>query len=316
MTRIDGLGLPKDPRYEAILEHLNAELARGAPGGESAFTAPLLIVAGLPRSGTTLVYQLLAATGAFVYPSNVVARFYRRPVAGWRVERLLEPLLPAREPSLASRAGRTEAWHGAHELGYFWHAHLPFERNHEPPAEALASWDHRPMARELAALQSEDGRPLVVKNPVLGYVLGTLLARIPEARIAWVERAPLAVACSIYRTRLAEVGDARRWWSVRPAGVEALADRSPEEQIAFQIRSLLDARERARAGHGDRWLDLEYRAVCRDPGAAVGRAAALAGITAPPVPVAPPEPAGLGVDAEVRERLRGALDAAGVPPGL
>jgi len=313
---MEGIGLPKDIRYEELLERVNEELAGSAAAGEEGAepTAPLVIVAGVPRSGTTLLYQLLAGSGAFVYPSNLIARFYGRPVAGWRIERLLEPLLPARGTAFRSAAGRTEAWWGPHELGYFRHASLPFEAHHQPSAETLAAWDHRPMARKLAALQAEDGRPLVVKNPVLGYVLETLLERLPAARIVWVERSPLEVACSLYRTRITEVGEPGRWWSVRPAAVETLERLAPEEQIAAQIRSLAEAAERARSRYSARWLDLTHPEICSDPRAAIAHAAAFAGLD--PIEdlpdLEPFERSPYGVEPEVLERLRRALGSVGL----
>ncbi len=310
-------GPNKDPRYEALLARLNDELAGSKTGAAPCFSAPLLIVAGLPRGGTTLLYQLLAASGAFVYPSNLIARFYRRPVLGWRVERLLEPLLPPRTVVFSSQAGRTETWSGPHELGYFWHAHLPFERDHQPSSALLAGWDHRPVAAELAALQAEDGRPLVVKNPLLTYVLGWLLDRIPEAQVVWSERPALATAASIYRTRRAEVGDTRRWWSVRPAGAQALEARSPEEQIASQIASLLRAREEARSRHSGRWLELEHARVCAEPVAELERVEAFLGV-GPSKVSPPPGPfpvSGPDLAPEIVDRLRAALEDAGVAAG-
>ncbi len=320
-----GIGRPKDPRYEEILARLNRDLAAGLPraGADARFTAPVVLVAGPPRSGTTLVFQLLAATGTFVYPTNLMARFYARPVEGWRVERLLEPLLPSREMAFRSDAGRTEEWFGPHELGYFWHAVLPFEEHHQPEREVLASWDDHPMAVELGALQAEDGRPLLVKNPILGYVLDVLLERLPALRVVWVERDPLALACSIYRTRCAEVGGPSRWWSVRPSWVGEAESRPPEEQIAEQLRSLREVGGRARESHPGRWLELTYEDVCRSPEGAMDRVLAFAGAdsvggaggadgerTAPRR--GPFEPGGYGLDGEIVERLRGALRAAGL----
>ena len=309
---------PKDPRYEAILERMNRDLAAGAEEGPAPrFTAPLLIVGGLPRSGTTFCYQLLAASGSFVYPSNLVARFYRRPVAGWRVERALEPFLPPRDEGaegFRSEAGRTAGWWEPSEMGYFWHAHQPFDEHHEPSAEVLAAWDPGPLARELAALQSEDGRPLVVKNPVLGFVYGWLLDRIPEARMAWISRPPLAIAASILAMRRREAGGVDRWWSTRPADADALAGRPPEEQVAGQVARLLVAGTAARERHGDRWLDVEYEAICRDPDGQARRIARFAG-AGEPIPGLPrSEPAPLRGDRAILERLAAALRAVGVEP--
>ena len=66
----------RDERYEALLERLNLALADIDLPGEAP-QRPVLLTQGVPRSGTTLLYQRLAHTGLFTYPSNLVARFYR-----------------------------------------------------------------------------------------------------------------------------------------------------------------------------------------------------------------------------------------------
>jgi hypothetical protein len=310
---------PRDPAYEAILERLNAELAASGPAnaGPPRFGAPLVILGGLLRSGTTLGYQLLAASGSFVYPSNLIARFYRRPVVGWRVERLMRPFLPPPEaggPGFSSEAGRTEAWYEPSELGYFWHAHLPFERHHQPGPEALAALDPVPMVRELADLQNEDGRPLVVKNPILGFVYGWLLERIPEARMVWISRPPLEIAASVHRMRRREMGSVDRWWSTRPADVGELSRRSPEEQIAGQVARLLEAGATARESHPERWLEVEYRRLCHDSVGQVERIAEWVGAPGPrfATPPGPFRPSVQDVEPAVLDRLAGFLEAAGV----
>ena len=51
---------------------------------------PVLLIVGNPRSGTTLLYQWLAATGLFAYPSNIMSRFYRAPYIGGLLHKILE----------------------------------------------------------------------------------------------------------------------------------------------------------------------------------------------------------------------------------
>ena len=50
---------------------------------------PGLLIIGAPRSGTTLMLQWLAQTGKFVYPTNLLSRFYAAPYIGVKIQQLL-----------------------------------------------------------------------------------------------------------------------------------------------------------------------------------------------------------------------------------
>src|SRR2546422_969456 len=96
MTRIDDLHrLPKyqkDPQQEEQLRQLNqilAPLEQELTKNFNAPTQPIVFVVGVPRSGTTLLAQALAATGGFGYPDNFIARFWMAPFVGAKIEQAL-----------------------------------------------------------------------------------------------------------------------------------------------------------------------------------------------------------------------------------
>jgi len=59
-----------------------------AEAGICAPQQPVLFVIGAPRSGTTLSTQILANSGAFGYPTNLLSRFYAAPYIGTLVQKL------------------------------------------------------------------------------------------------------------------------------------------------------------------------------------------------------------------------------------
>ncbi len=260
----------KDRLYESLLEEANRAVEGWGEVEGEAPSRPILFIVGLPRSGTTLLYQLLAATGGFLYPNNLMARFYRAPAWGARMVRITEPLLPRGEMSYTSRAGNTDAWWGPHEFGYFWERHLEFREHHEPGGPPPAS-----LARALAALEKEDPRPLLFKSAILSFVLPELARALPTARFLRIHRPLLPVAASIHRTRIRFHGNPRAWWSVRPA--DALDDDAPPRQIAHQLRRATEALDRARDGLQGRFGEIAYRELCRDPRGALKDAEELLG---------------------------------------
>jgi hypothetical protein len=274
-------GHAKDPGYEALLARLNTELAALPRSAAAAPRRPVLFIVGVPRSGTTLLHQLLAATGSFGHVSNLVARFPARPGFGARIERLLAPLLPAAPVSYSSAAGKTSGWREPHEFGYFWQRHFRFAEHHELDAAALAGIDRQALCAELAELEEALDRPLLLKNLLLAFCCEFLAELLPTARFVCVWRAPLQVADSLLRTRRMYYGTEQAWFSARPADVASLLDAPPAVQVAHQIAAVSRALGAARDRLGpERWLDLAYPALCAAPRAQVARIATLAGITA------------------------------------
>ncbi|MFC1791261.1 sulfotransferase [Gemmatimonadota bacterium] len=260
----------KDAGYEALLEKVNEEVEGWGEEDDSTPSRTILFVVGAPRSGTTLLYQLLAATGSFHYPTNLIARFYRSPAWGGRMQRLLEPLLNRGDMSYSSRAGNTEQWWGPHEFGYFWEHHFDFRDHHEPEAPDLAG-----LVRSLAAFEKEGEGPLLFKNPILSFVVEDLARALPSARFLWTQRPSLDLAASIYQTRIRFHGDPGAWLSLRPRDAQEGAP--PAEQIAHQIRRAHEALSRARDRLGDRFAEVDYLEICRRPEGALRIAEELVG---------------------------------------
>src|SRR5699024_1803087 len=75
----------RDNKLEDILGLLNETLEDDERDLISRFDTPeypTIFIVGNARSGTTLLYQWLASTGLFAYPSNIVSRFYNAPYIG------------------------------------------------------------------------------------------------------------------------------------------------------------------------------------------------------------------------------------------
>ena len=81
-------------------------------------TRPIIFVLGLPRSGTTLLTQLLIAGLNVGYIDNLVARFWLAPIHGIRLSRAV---LEKKQFSFTSDYGKTPSIDGPHEFSYFWH---------------------------------------------------------------------------------------------------------------------------------------------------------------------------------------------------
>jgi hypothetical protein len=325
----------KDEALEAALAAFNARLLASvpaaAPGAEIApFTGPVVFVVGPPRSGTTLLMQVLTRTRAFTFPDHIVARFPGDPAAGVLVSRSLrgpftglDPAHAAATPDAPARSehGVTPGLFEPHEFGYFWSRLFDFSRGHAQDAAQLARADWRGLHAALAGMYAAgEDRPLLFKIVPLSMNADALAATLPGALFLTCDREPVDVALSMYKTRIARYGDAARWWSVQPHGHETMAGLPPVESVAAQLSAFLrataDALDRVPAR---RVFRLGHAELCEAPGATLetldafltGHGLPPATALARPTWFAPPrvDPA----DAPLRSALADALARHGSP---
>lgn len=288
----------RNPRLEALLDELNALLAPVEERILERWRAPAhppVLIVGVPRSGTTLFMQWLAQSGLFAYPSNLMARFYRAPYVGARIQQLLtdpdyafrDELVDLQSGAAGYRSdlGKTLGALAPNEFWYFWRRFFP------EPHEDWSTAPRSPTAparflRELAALEAVFSRPLAMKAMIANWNIPMLDRLFERAVFVHVRRDPLYNAQSLLEARERFFGDRRRWYSFKPPGFHDLEALAPLEQVAGQVALTCRAVEEGLARIDEnRRLDVEYEAFCADPGAtfaALRRRLAGQGVDAPP----------------------------------
>jgi hypothetical protein len=274
----------KDPSDEAFLVGLNEYLATRELELYEDYDVeyPFFFVVGLPRSGTTLLSQLLAYCLDVGYVTNVAARFWRAPVHGIRLSQLFAGATD--EPTFASDYARTKGLRDIHEFGYFWRYWLRKETFddvvHAQDREGDIDWSG--LRLTLANMQQVFDRGLVAKNMLGAYHMPRLLEVLRKVVFVYIERDPLDVAVSILDARRKYYGDPSTWWSYVPLEYPLLKDLGYRDQIAGQIHYLTRFYDRALAEVGDEAVvKVRYDQLCADPQAVLdavaGRSAATYG---------------------------------------
>lgn len=252
---------PRSENFEAFLARLNATIAAGM-GEPEAPDEPRLTgqIVGLPRSGTTVLYQLLARTRVLGYPSNVMAMFWQAPVVGARLQHRLAN--GAVTLSTTSIAGRTPEPLDPHEFGYFWRGALGHSSNSVHQDASPMAW-HRLQAT-LDAVTGVFDAPVVYKNFLVLCHVDTMRQELSRQRYLAVRRPLLDVATSLLSVR-------------RAIGVPddtdfGLATSAPEEappdvlhRIAAQVVDLDALMSAAQFGSSADSILLDYGAICADP---------------------------------------------------
>lgn len=199
---------------------------------------PLVFIVAVPRTGTTLLYQLMARHLDVGYVNNFMARFWMAPIAGGAIYRELYGDDSTDIP-LRSHLGATEGPESPHEFSWFWEYWTEFGDVDDHPEEDLAEMNWEAIRRELEGLAGWFDAPVVMKSiNYVNYQIEWIARQFPSARFLWMRRSSPYVAQSIYESRRERYEDPSVWWSVRPADVEDWLDRPPAEQIAHQIEDI------------------------------------------------------------------------------
>jgi LPS sulfotransferase NodH len=256
--------LRKLPRFASrrSLRRLNVLLARLAAGSDpsdSPLQHPPLFVVGAPRSGSTLLYQLLVAGFDVTYISNRHCRFHGAPAL---VERFAPPRLPS-EPYVSSY-GRTLGAGAPSECGEFWYRFFRKSPQYVSLAEADPS-SLQGLRAAVRALGDASGRPVVFKNLICSLRLMPIGTTLPEALFLFIRRDLLANAESLVASRRAIHGDYGAWWSAEPPGIDRLRALPPHEQVVEQVSAIehVITADRELLGE-DRFLELSYEKLCED----------------------------------------------------
>jgi hypothetical protein len=268
----------KDPAEERFLERLNEILAPHAEADllDLEELHPTLHVVGAPRSGTTLLHQVLASGLEIGYVNNLVAAFWQAPVYGIRLSRKLG--LDELGSSFSSGFGRTDGIGEPHEFGYFWNDHLRYPDLSEqaPGHEETIDWAN--LRRVLLNMAHASGRPMAFKPMLLVWHLERMAEVMPRTCYVWIRREQRQTALSLLAMRRALFGTLDEWASLRPGGSDWLADEPPWRQVAAQVVELERVLERAFARLGsESMLTLRYEELCASPRDVLARVRDLLG---------------------------------------
>ncbi|WP_372997164.1 sulfotransferase [Marinobacter sp.] len=236
---------------------------------------PVIGIVGCPRSGTTFMTQLLAATGSVSFPTNLLSRFAYAPHIGALIQQLLlnpeydlgEEFADLRPTSgFSSNVGKTHGALGINEFFHFWRRFFPVHDPGHLSQEQLDCVDIGTLRQELASIQAVYGMPFMSKVMMLQYNLAYFMEKIPELKIVHVQRDPLYLMQSVTQARLKYYGTDKIWWSVKPKEYSFLKDAAPATQVAGQVLYTENAIQEQLAGVSkDRWITASYEDVCANP---------------------------------------------------
>lgn len=237
-----------------------------------------LVLLALPRSGSTLTYQVLTHGLESAYLSNLGNLLYHLPFLGGA---LSDRSCANHASHFRSEAGFVPGLCGPAEGLRYWSywagAGLDERvmdamnggraRSSDAPRTDERSVDARRAAYLCRALSllSEPGRPVITGYLGHALIVERLHRLFPDALFIRLHRDPLTNALSILRRRREEGGD---WFSVFPRECAADLGGGLHREVASQVYWL---NRRLDAAEDDRTIHVDYDDLCRDPGAQLER---------------------------------------------
>lgn len=246
---------------------------------------PIVFVSGHMRSGTTFLYQLLAATDVFDYINNFVARFWKAPYVG---KKLIDSVMDGQErgsrSSFLNDFGVTRSFYEPHAFTYFW-INI-FQHDHyvdgKPGAEQFDKIDKEHLLKELAALESLKDRPLLFRNGIFRHYMHFLWEKVPQTLFVFVEREPTYILQSMYILRLKMYGGLESRPGYFPQELGELDRLDPYEQIAGQVyyqhQETMNYLEKLPETS---YVTISYEELCRDTHGTLGKIVTAAGLELP-----------------------------------
>lgn len=217
----------------------------------SSYHYPVFII-GAPRSGSTLLYQLLLKQGRFSYISNLMALMPGFMIVLARIFKNLHKL----DKIKYSSYGYIPGIFSPSEAGAI------FEKwfDSDPPEEAI-----KRIRNTIIQISRCFNAPLLSKNLKNSLRLSNIYKIIPEARFIYVTRDPIFNAQSILLARRKLFGNDSVWWSVAPDGYEIILDKDPLYQVIWQVFEINKQIKRFLEAYSADYIEISYEALCENP---------------------------------------------------
>lgn len=240
--------------------------------GRESLIPPTFIV-GAPRTGTTLMYQILAKTGLFDYINNFNAKFWKAPKVGFLLDKFLD-ITDYKDIKFKSDFGRTGGLSNVHHFSRFWINVLGYNEitnrfdleteNGEKLKETLI--DIRKIIEVSknikGGFEEIDNHGFLFKSHYCGAVIDWLREHLGRIKVIVMTRNVPDTTMSILKARRNVMGSENKWWSLKPSNYSGVVDVEPEVQVLRQIGGIEKDVYRAISARDCKRMVVSYEDLC------------------------------------------------------
>jgi len=248
--------------YRAIVrvcEHIEANIIKKEVECQY---SPLFIV-GLPRSGSTLLYQLVTYCFAVCYLNNVMARC-RFPCFTSYVTKEMNGCTPTYD--FNSWYGETKGWRSPAAGWLFWDTFFKTGQMNYLDEKGLEHEMGLKLRKTILLMQHIFDKPFVNKSQSIPVRILPINKFLPESLFVRIYRDHVDIAQSVLKGRKDKYHNTNHWFSAKPSRYSELADKDHITQICGQIFYLEKDMDRDLGNIGQhRCLNVSYKELCHDP---------------------------------------------------
>jgi hypothetical protein len=230
---------------------------------------PMVFIIGAPRSGSTLLYQLLINVFDFFYFSNLVnSHFSEYPAVGAALDQILNP----REPvAYSSDHGKTEGPFGPSEASLVFRHWFGGEHPAQTQSAQVLLGKSEHLRLTMQSVYRMVGRPILIKNAWNCFRIRALVELFPAIQFVWIRRDIVQSAWSDLKARYLR-GGPMVWNSATTANYRDIQqlpywEQVVEQQYAYNESVALDL---VRYAPG-RFCEIWYEDVCQRPATEIHR---------------------------------------------
>lgn len=226
---------------------------------------PTFFVMGAPRSGTTLLTQILASSIDTGYVNNLVARFHKTPLVGLHLSK--QTLGNSFTFDYKSHYAKTPTINDIHEFGYFWRSILKKQSIESIiNSQKLKTIDWKTVKHKILNIQNFFDKPLIFKNILGSYHIREFIDILYKSVFfIYIERNAVDASLSILEARKKYNKSVNDWWSYVPLEYNLLKDKDYIYQIAGQVFFLQKFYNKMVDKYPNNVIKTTYDQICNDP---------------------------------------------------
>ena len=230
--------------------------------GKASINQPIFII-GAPRTGSTILYQVMTNCWDIGYINNLECSFHEIILAASKLSKII--FKNKSHNNFTAIHGGTNGLNSPSECGAFWYRWFPINR-HFVDQNELTPEQQGDMRKVIGGLITVKEKPLLFKNMNCGQRIRAFSKIFPDAIFLYCRRDPLFVAQSLLKVRKERYGDFNKWWSIMPKEYSRIHTLNPLEQVVAQIYYIEEQiKKDLMSFYSDKYMIVSYEEFCKSP---------------------------------------------------